>query len=127
MTKDSFKYLLSKWNVLAIALVAMMSVGLSSCGSDDDPEPSPAEVTITNNSSGSYNRFTVYFRNKSNEFLSTRDYGTLSPGQHVSSTIPTGAATYFISIYSNGTTYVSADYEVSITSLSLTDESIWYY
>ena len=30
------KNLLSKWNVLAIALVAMMSVSLTSCGSDGD-------------------------------------------------------------------------------------------
>ena len=30
------KNLLSKWNVLAIALVAMMSVSLTSCGSDSD-------------------------------------------------------------------------------------------
>lgn len=28
--------LLSKWNVLAVALVAMMSVSLASCGSDGD-------------------------------------------------------------------------------------------
>ena len=35
MTKV-MKNLLSKWNVLAIALVAMMSVSLSSCGSDGD-------------------------------------------------------------------------------------------
>jgi hypothetical protein len=35
MTKV-MKNLLSKWNVLAIALVAMMSVSLTSCGSDGD-------------------------------------------------------------------------------------------
>lgn len=38
MTKK-LKNLLSKWNVLAIALVAMMSVGLSSCGGDDSDDP----------------------------------------------------------------------------------------
>jgi len=35
MTKK-FMNLLSKWNVLAVALVAMMSVSLASCGSDGD-------------------------------------------------------------------------------------------
>ena len=35
MTK-SIMNLLSKWNVLAVALVAMMSVSLASCGSDGD-------------------------------------------------------------------------------------------
>jgi hypothetical protein len=38
MTKVTIKNLLSKWNVLAIALVAMMSIGLSSCNGDDDPD-----------------------------------------------------------------------------------------
>lgn len=37
MTK-MMKNLLSKWNVLAVALVAMMSFGLTSCGSDSDDE-----------------------------------------------------------------------------------------
>ena len=37
MTKESLNYLLYKWNVMAIALVAMMSIGFSSCGGDDDP------------------------------------------------------------------------------------------
>lgn len=37
MTKK-LKNLLSKWNVLAIALVAMMSVGLSSCDGDDSDD-----------------------------------------------------------------------------------------
>lgn len=35
MTKK-FMNLLSKWNVLAVALIAMMSVSLASCGSDGD-------------------------------------------------------------------------------------------
>ena len=35
-TLKVMKNLLSKWNVLAIALVAMMSVSLTSCGSDGD-------------------------------------------------------------------------------------------
>lgn len=45
MTKK-LKNLLSKWNVLAIALVAMMSVGLSSCGGDDDHNNDIADSTI---------------------------------------------------------------------------------
>lgn len=36
--------LLSKWNVLAVALVAMMSVSLASCGSDGDD--SGSETTL---------------------------------------------------------------------------------
>ena len=43
MTKK-FMNLLSKWNVLAVALVAMMSVSLASCGSDGDD--SGSETTL---------------------------------------------------------------------------------
>lgn len=43
MTKK-FMNLLSKWNVLAVALVAMMSVSLASCGSDGDD--SGGETTL---------------------------------------------------------------------------------
>lgn len=42
MTKV-MKNLLSKWNVLAIALVAMMSVSLTSCGSDGEDIPDLAD------------------------------------------------------------------------------------
>lgn len=41
--------LLSKWNVLAIALVAMMSVGLTSCDNDkekDVPEDEPDQYEV---------------------------------------------------------------------------------
>lgn len=38
MTK-SIMNLLSKWNVLAVALVAMMSISFSSCSKDDDNPP----------------------------------------------------------------------------------------
>lgn len=43
MTKKMMN-LFSKWNVLAIAMVAMMSVGFASCGSDDDE--SGSETTL---------------------------------------------------------------------------------
>lgn len=43
MTKK-FMNFLSKWNVLAVALVAMMSVSLASCGSDGDD--SGSETTL---------------------------------------------------------------------------------
>lgn len=39
MKKKLFKNLQCKWNVLAIALVAMMSVTLASCGSDEKEDP----------------------------------------------------------------------------------------
>ena len=39
MTKGTFNYLLCKWNVMAIALVAMMSIGFTSCNSDGDDDP----------------------------------------------------------------------------------------
>ena len=60
MTK-MMKNLLSKWNVLAVALVAMMSFGLTSCGSDSDDE------------SGSENTLNDYYFN-----FEVVDRGTLS-------------------------------------------------
>lgn len=43
MTKK-FMNLLSKWNVLAVALIAMMSVSLASCGSDGDDSGSESTL-----------------------------------------------------------------------------------
>lgn len=63
MTKK-LKNLLSKWNVLAIALVAMMSVGLSSCDGDDLKED------IEDSTLGDY-----YFK------FDVVDRGTLSDAQ----------------------------------------------
>ena len=134
MTKILFKNLQSKWNVLAIALIAMMSVGLSSCGGDDAGEipqkidpPVATGITITNNSSYSYNRFTVVFLNDDKERLGDKDYGTVSPGESVTASIATGATQYYIRIYANGRYYYSPNYKVSTTSLSLTNDSYWEY
>lgn len=41
MKKEFVKNLQSKWNVLALALIAFMSIGFTSCDHDDDPEPNP--------------------------------------------------------------------------------------
>lgn len=36
MKKEILKNLQSKWNVLALALIAIMTIGFSSCGGDDE-------------------------------------------------------------------------------------------
>lgn len=68
MTKK-LKNLLSKWNVLAIALVAMMSVGLSSCGGDDDDDTKPSDSIVGNWVGVDDDTFHVVFQNNGSGYV----------------------------------------------------------
>lgn len=133
MKKKLFKNLQCKWNVLAIALVAMMSVGFSSCGGGDDkdeptPPPTPpavTSITVVNNSSSSLSRMNLVFINSHQEVVSFKDYGTLSPGESVVAQIPDGATEYYVTRNVNGTVWWTAYYPISVTTLSLTDQTNW--
>ena len=133
MTKMSIKDFMRKMNVLPIILMAVMSVGLVSCGDDKEDEIlTPKEeikptnvVTIVNNMSQTLNRFRVVFSNSKGEKLFDQEYGDFLPNKSISVTIPAGATEYYVATYS-GKWYFSADYQVSVTSLTLDDSSIWY-
>ena len=130
MTKKSFENLLSKWNVLVIAMVALMSVGLTSCtGDDDDPEPvpeppSPTQVSVKNNGTYTLSRFRIIFLNSSREKLSEKDCATLAPGDIASAKIPTAANEYYMATYLASTWFFSPYYSITYTSLSLSDAEI---
>ena len=132
MIKKVFEDLMRRVNILPILLMAVMSVGFASCGPDDEiveiikPDPAPTNVvTITNNMSTTLNRFRVVFSNSKNEKVFDQEYGDFLPGKSISVTIPAGAVQYYVATYS-GQWYFSADYQISVTSLPITDSSIWY-
>ena len=81
-------------------------------------------VTIKNNSTLSLNRFTIVFVNNRMEEIDNRDFGTFDPGQTISYDIPTGATEYFMAMYAYSKWWLSANYNVSDTNLSLTKSII---
>ena len=116
-------------SMLTMIMVAVLSFGLTSC-SKDDPEPTPeptpvpvvaTSVTITNQSTLTLTRFRVVFLNASNEILTDKDYGTMYPNDYISAPIPTSATQYYMATYINSTWYFSVNYNISYTSLSITD------
>lgn len=122
--KKVFNY---KW--MALLFVAVLSLGFfTSCGDDDDDQPSG--IYIQNASSYSFNRFTVvYLNDKSNnggEIISTQDFGTLNPGGNVTATIPAGATYYYLYMVNSGESYVSADYHISVKTLKIDNNFMWY-
>ena len=123
--------LLSKWNVLTFALVAMMCIGMSSCSksdSDPDPEPpipsSPTRITVTNNGTYTLERFRIIFLNSSRESLTDKDCGTLAPHDQASAPIPTAANEYYMATYIFGNWFFSPYYSISYSNLSITDAEI---
>lgn len=133
MTKKYFKELVRKMNVLPILLMAVMSIGLASCGDDekeiiktDDPprQTTITDVTITNSSVITLQRFRVVFLNSRGETLTDKDYGTLAPNDYISAKIPTGATQYYMATYLSSTWFFSANYDISITSMRLTDAEV---
>lgn len=71
MKKGTLNYLLCKWNVMTIALVAMMSIGFSSCGGDDD-DP------VIDERGDFYYQFTLVDRGTLSESEATKLIGALT-------------------------------------------------
>jgi len=122
------KKILKRTSVLPLLVFVALSVGLSSCGGDDnkesepDPGPRPATaVTVSNSSVITLKRFRVVFLNALNEILTDKDFGTLAPGEAISASIPQGATQYYMATYLEGDWYFSANYQISFTSMNLTD------
>ena len=115
-----------KW--MAMLMVAVLSLGFTSCSDDDDKEPSG--IYITNGSSYSFNRFTVvYLNDKSNndgEIISTQDFGTLNPQGSVTASIPAGATYYYLYMINGSESYVSADYAITVKRLNIDNNFRWY-
>jgi hypothetical protein len=134
MTKKYLKELVRKVNMLPILLMAVMSVGLASCGDDekekdeivkpDDRVMPVTDVTITNSSVITLQRFRVVFLNSRGETLTDKDYGTLAPNDYITAKIPTGATQYYMATYLSSTWFFSANYDISITSMRLTDAEV---
>lgn len=84
----------------------------------------PTKVTITNGSTYSLNRFTIIFVNSKMETVDDHDFGTLDPGMTVTYDIPTSASEYYMAFYSNSRWWVSPNYEMQYTNITLTTSGI---
>ena len=121
---------MKKFKFFVMVLMTMaLSMGFASCGDDDD-EGKPTSIYIVNNSSYSLNRFTVVYLNERSsndgEIISTQDFGTLNPQGHITASIPAGAAYYYLYMTSGSESYVSADYSISVTKLTIDNNFRWY-
>lgn len=121
-------------NLLAMMMVAMVSVSFMSCKDDDKEEvlpviPQTSKVKVKNDSSYSLYRFRVVFVNSRMEEIDDRDFGTLEPGKSISCEIPTGATEYYMASYQSNTWIFSPNYEVSYNNISLTNSILanWFY
>ena len=124
------------YNYLLSALISLLGFGMMTGCTGDEYGPDNTDVvygppivisyvTYVNNMSTPLSRFRVIFRNSKGDILFDQDYGDFHPGDYFSVTIPTGAVEYYVATYS-GKWYFSPDYQVSVTTLSLNDSSIWY-
>lgn len=134
MAKKYLKDLMRKMSVLPIILMAVMSVGLASCGSDekeDDkpivPPPAPTNVlTISNNSSYSFRPLYVVYMNSIGEPLSTENIGDLLPNQTKTATFPQGTANWYLATETSSGVSYTANHSVTETSFTITAATIWF-
>ena len=107
------------WSLLTIMMAAVLSVGFTSCGGDDDddliPEPTPVSNTIrVTNGTGSFTfrNFTFIFCNRVGEKISTKDCGTIGDNDVASATIPTGCTFFYFGFHVGNYTVVSPNYYI---------------
>lgn len=126
------------WSLLILLMSVTMCAGFTSCSHDDHDDPPVIkddggnnggnnhvqQLTITNNSTYTLPRFTVVFLNSRMEILTTQDKGTLDPGYSVSVEIPTAAKEYYMATYLNGKYYFSANYDITYSSMRLTNAEV---
>ena len=124
------------YNYALSALISLLGFGMMTGCTGDEYGPDTTEVvygppivissvTIVNHMSQTLNRFRVVFSNSKGEKLFDQEYGDFLPNKSISVTIPAGAVEYYVATYSSKW-YFSPDYQVSVTSLTLDDSSIWY-
>ncbi len=117
------------YRLLGLMLMVVCAVGFTACGDDED-EPAPAPpvdstvISITNGSSYTLDDFIVVFTNTKGETISRERKGTLKPGGHVEADIPQGAVYYYMGTMLMGSRFFSPDYEVSLKSIRLTDDTV---
>lgn len=125
---------MNKKYLLSLLTCLMMVFALASCGSDDkkddgpDLPPAPTNVvTITNNSTGSFQPLYIVFRNGAGEQLRSDDLGDCHPGDVKTATIPGSANSWFLACFdAQGNLRYTADHLVSETSFSITNAVTWY-
>lgn len=83
----------------------------------------PTQISITNGSTYTLERFRVIFLNTRLEQLTDRDFGTLAPGTTIHADIPTSATEFYMATY-NTMWFFSPNYDVTYTSLTLTTAEI---
>ncbi len=107
--------------IFTLLAILTLSLGFASCSEDEESYP---ELTITNNSTYTLNRFRVIFVNEDLETMSDVDYGTLYPNETISDiVIPTGATKYYMATYQDQW-FFSPYYSVSIRKLKLDNSTV---
>jgi len=110
-------------------LFAVMLTGLvtTSCG-DDDEDDVPAgvvgHITIKNSSKYELDDFVVNFINDDLELITRERKGTLKCNASCQVDIPIGATKYYMGTSQGGKMFWSANYDISIRSQVLTDQSV---
>lgn len=132
MTKMSLKNFMRKMNVLPIILMAVMSVGLVSCGDDKEDVILPPEdikpsnvLTITNSSSYSFRPLYIVFLNSAGEPLSTENMGDLLPNASKTTTFPQGTAYWYLAVETSSGVSYTANHSVSETSFTISAATVW--
>lgn len=117
MKKDYF------WSMLAIIMAAVLSVGFTSCGGDDDDDLIPEPTTVSNtirvtNSTGNYTfkNFTFIFCNRDGETVSTKECGTVGDNDSATASIPTGCTYFYFGFHIGNYTVISPNYYIDDTS-----------
>jgi hypothetical protein len=131
MKKLTFEKMTNRSNVLSILFVLIMSIGITSCSKSNDepdpgpgPEPTPTQITVYNGGTYTLSRFRIIFLNSSREKLSEKDCGTLAPNDKASAKIPTAAKEYYMATYLYNKWFFSPYYDISYSSLTLSDAEI---
>lgn len=113
-------------NLFMVMILAAFSVSFTSCGSDDDDDPSATvgRLTITNNSTYTLDSFMVNFTNDKGEIITRESKGTLKPKDKITVDIPIGASYYYMSTYVYGDRFFSVDYATTVRTQVLTDQIV---
>lgn len=118
------------YSVLTGLIVAMMIVGFSLTSCDEveccDPPQDNVGITITNNSSNTFNELYIMFVNSIGETIKMMDLGKCFPQDIKTISIPKDARTWCLVVRFEGLFYVSDDFQIYQNEYQITNGTTWY-